>query len=70
MKISYLMLWVFLGLSISSLKARYPEFIIKEINSKLELVSSKEMGSQSGYSFKQKGYKGCGFDPHFTAVTF
>ena len=69
MRISHLMLWVFFGLSIVSLKAQYPEFIIKEPHSKLEWVSSEEMGSQSGYSFKQKGYKGGGFDPHFTSVT-
>lgn len=67
MRIIYLMLGVFLGLS--SLKAQYPEFIIKEPHSKLEWVSSEEMGSQSGYSFKQKGYKGGGFGAHFTSVT-
>ena len=60
---------VLIVLGLGSLKAQYPEFVIKETHAKLEWVSSEEMGSQSGYSFKQKGYKGGGFDPHFTAVT-
>lgn len=58
-----------MSMGFASLKAQYPEFIIKEAHSKLEWVSSEEMGSQPGYSFKQKGYKGGGFDPHFTSVT-
>ena len=56
-------------LQFSVLKAQYPEFIIKTTHPKLEWVSEKEMGSQAGYSLKQKGYKGKGFDPHFTSVT-
>lgn len=51
-----------------SLKAQYPEFIIREAHSKLDWVPSEEMGSQPGYSFRQKGYKGGGFDPQFTHV--
>jgi hypothetical protein len=49
-------------------KAQYPEFIIREVHAKLEWVPEEEMKHQPGYSFKQKGYKGGDFDPHFTSV--
>jgi hypothetical protein len=63
-------LFLFFGFVVvtSTLKAQYPEFIIKETHPKLQWVSSEEMGDQPGFCFRQKGYKGGGFDPQFTHV--
>ena len=47
---------------------QYPEFIVKNIHSKLELVPEEETKNQGGYTFKQKGYKSDDMDAHFTAV--
>lgn len=67
MKVKLLVSLSFLAFGV--LKAQYPEFIVKKSHAKLEWVSTEEMGKQPGYSFRQKGYKGGGFDPHFTSVT-
>ncbi len=48
--------------------AQYPEFIIKEIHSQLELVPEEETHKQGGYTFKQKGYKSNDMSAHFTSA--